>query len=216
MLNIYYTDSGKESYGISALAQLNQSLLVYTDSRNHCLRKLEGRTIEGNRSWVNSTFAGRCFEPGDVDGLKELGRLWQPLECKHYRDYIFVTDNLFKIKRINVFNGTITTVYESLQRNELQFLEIGHFPNEFYVTTNHGVLRIKHGREYWLVGSRAPMNTLELDPINFNKPKKIVWLSNDTLLVADAFTNTLTKIDVNSDRNELVCYGMYALNMHTG
>ena len=200
------SDAGKED--IKGLAQLGQDMLVYTDSRNHCLRKLEARTLQENRFWISSTFAGRCFEPGDVEGERNLGRLRQPIECKEYQDHIFVTDNFFKIKHISLLNGTITTVYKSLRSNKLLFLEMGSSSNEFYVTTNHGVLHIKDGEESWLVGSKSLMIPTGLDAINFNELKQIVWLSSDTLLVADTLTHTLKEIDVNLHRTEKICTGM--------
>ena len=202
-----FTDSGRDVYGIVGLVQMDKDLLVYTDSRNHCLRKLELHGVEENRTWLSSTFAGSCFEPGDVVGQKEIGRLRQPLECKHYQGHIFVTDNLYKIKQISV-NGTITTIYKSLPKNKLMFLEMGNSANEFYVTTNYGVLHIKNGKESWLVQSDSSMIFTEPDAIYFIEPKQIVWLSNDTLLVADTPTHTLKKIDVMLNRTEKICTGM--------
>ena len=199
------SDAGKE--GIKGLAQLGQNTLIYTDSRNHCLRKLEDHGVEGSRTWKGSTFAGKCFEPGDVDGEKSIGRLRRPLECKYYQGNIFVTDNFFKIKQISV-GGTITIIYESQLKNELMFLEMGKSANEFYVTTNHGVLHIKDSEESWLVGSNSLMISTGTDAIYFNEPKQIVWLSNDALLVADTLTHTLKEIDVTLNMIRKICTGM--------
>ena len=191
---------------IKGLAQLGQNRLIYTDNRNHCVRKLEARSGDGSRSWISSTLAGRCSESGDVDGNKAFGRLRHPLECKHYKNSIFLTDNWSKIKQINLLDESLTTIHESPTQRRLRFFEFGTSPKEFYVTANQGAVHVIDGKESWLIGIDAP---------NFNRPMQIVWLNNEILLVADTFTHTLKTVDVNLYRVETICNGMYALNAHT-
>ena len=200
---------------IRGLAQPDRNVLIYTDNRNHCLRKLETRSVRGARSWISSTLAGRCSKSGDVDGYKTLGRLHQPFECKHYQNFIFLTANWFKIKKINLLNESLTTIHESPEQRQLRFLELGTSPNEFYVTANHGVLHVMDGTETWLIESSSSMLNTDPNAIQFNKPMQIVWLNNDTLLVADTQTHTLKKVDVNLKKAETICNGMYALTVHT-
>ena len=197
---------------ITGLVQLTDKYIV-ADHDNFCLREIEplaGNPEYSEQEWKTSPFAGQCGTPGDIDGRRQIARLYGPRDLVLRNNILFFTDTYNnKIKQIDLDKDLITTVHQSHSFSLYCFV-LGTEKEEFYVTAPHGVLHINNQKETWLVGSATPDSSPSqgsFREVKFYYPLSIQWLNKKTLIVADARGYTLKVIDLDLQVVQRLCTG---------
>lgn len=190
---------------LAAIVQTDSSFIV-TDSKNHCLRELK---LDGGQTFRATTYAGEC----EMSKIPYRGhvRFLYPKGMVKKGDFLFIADSSNqRITRLDITDKTtVKTVHQSSSLRLTQLLA-GHVTNEFYVTVNHGVIRVLNQKEVWVVGCARRMfqnQTQQFTGAGFGSPQGMAWLTNTIILVADYEANLIKVVDLELKEVRVICPG---------
>ena len=194
---------------IYGLAQINSQHYIVAERFNHCLRNIQEFTwkTEDNK-WETSTYAGRCTFAHKVDGPLQNARFRHPIFMVKANEILLLTElKVETIRRIDMVTGTVSSIFQS-NFATLRGLAVGEKSNEYYATTNHGVLHIIDEKESWLVGSLTDGSRVgKFSEAEFDTTANIEWVDSATLIVSDSDNHSLKVINLDTEEVYPICVG---------
>ena len=175
---------------IHGITHISKRLVVVVDTSNHCLRVIERTT----RS--TSVLSGICRgSPGYQDG--RLARFNLPLSVvvdQKDKHQLHVTDFFNKaVRTVNVKSRIVSTFVKSDSFTRLNFMTQHKQTGDLYVTPDRSVFKIAYVTKKITLISANPYGN---DP--FKELYGLIFISHDTLLLADYSNNKLRLLDTHT------------------
>ena len=187
-------------YPITGFAQISEELVVVADSDNHCLRLIDRSTNK------TSVFSGQCKSFGYKGGSP--GQFHNPYYVvidKRDKNQLFITDYLNSAVRTVVVDSRVVGTF--VWSDSLKYI-IGLTQEEesgdLYVTAYHALYRITYTqRTVTLISGSPGWNSGYGDSTLLNSlfdwPRELLFITPNTLLIADVWNSKLRLVAMNSD-----------------
>ena len=193
-------DEARFTY-IYGFAQISEKLVVVADSNNNCLRLIDRSTNK------TSVFSGLCESRGYKDGSP--GQFDYPFFVvidKRDKNQLFITDyRNSAVRTVNANSRVVGTFVWSDSLKYIRGITQEEESGDLYVTALNALYRITYTQRTVTLISGSPgwnsgygdstlLNSL------FDYPRELLFITFNTLLIADWDNNKLRLLDMKSDK----------------
>ena len=182
--------------------QISERLVVVTDTDNHCMRLIDRSTN------TTSLFSGQCKSRGYQDGCPgRFNAPWSVVMDKRDKNQLLITDHYNKaVRTVDVMSQAVGTFVKSDSLYGITGITQEEKSGDLYVTADNAVYRIACTQRTVTLISGSPgrysygyRDSTLLDSL-FYWPHELIFITPDTLLIADYHNNKLRLLDMKSDK----------------
>ena len=187
---------------VLSFAQISEKLVIVADLRNHCLRLIDRTTNN------TSEFSGLCGGSfGYEDGRPGRFKLLESavLDKRDKNQLLILDPNNLAVRTVNVSSRVVDTFVWSDSLKYIRGITQEEESGDLYVTAYHALYRITYTQRTVTLISGSPgwnsgygdstlLNSL------FDYPRELLFITSNTLLIADWDNNKLRLLDMNSDK----------------
>ena len=181
---------------IKGLEQISEKLVVVADSANHCMRLID-RT-----SNTSSLFSGQCKSRGYQDGRPSRFRYpWSVVTDQRDKNQLLITD-FDAVRTVDVMSRAVGTFVTSDSLRYSRGITQEEKSGDLYVTADNALYRIAYTQRTvsMISGSTGGYQDSTLRKSLFNYLEALIFITPETLLVADYDNNKLRLLDMKSDK----------------
>ena len=179
---------------ITGFAQISEKLVVVADSSNCCMRMIDRTTN------TTSVFSGQCGSYGYQDGRPgQFSYLWSVMIDKRDKNQLLITDYYnAAVRTVNVMSQVVGTFVKSDSLLYIRGITQEEKSCDLYVTAYNALYRVTYTqRTVSLISGSTGSNPIDSP---FNYPNELIFITPETLLVADWDHSKLRLVHVNSDK----------------
>ena len=195
--------------GVSGFVQLNAEEVVVADSGNYCLRLLK------RSNGQTSTFAGSCTNQGNVDGSFTSARFERIRDIVYHtgRNSLFIIDaDNRAIRELDIATQTVSTL---IQLRPTSFfgqparLTLDPSEGNIYFSGSSMLAKVNIATKALTfltpITSETGFKDGALPTAKINNPSELIFLNEDTILIADALNQRLRVIDLKTSSISSIC-----------
>ena len=187
-------------HNIYGFTQISAYTIIVADMTNHCLRKINRKTL------ATSRFSGKCRSWGYASGGSSgrFNKPWTIIKDVKDSDSLLVTDyNNSAIRRVSIKTGSVSTVAKSSSLTEIRYIA-QDANGDIYATADHAVYKVSPSKRRitLLSGSSrySGYTDRSLRDSRYYNPHDIKFIGDNVLLVADSSNKRVRALDLTADR----------------